>query len=151
MVAQEGQNVGTHADGHVDGAFPIGLQQHIEHHQFVLEETLLALQRDGRWADGDAVGIDGHILHPALLVVFVAQTDGQGWRVVCRTLHLVDIPVGLQVFHINDACIGAHSFHLMVIPKRESVVIAVGQDDGMSLSLHAVKVVGTEVTTGITA
>ena len=78
MIAEEWQDVGTQADGHIDGAFPIGLQQHIEHHQFVLEETLLALQRDGRWADGDAVSIDGYILHLALLVVFVAQTNGQG-------------------------------------------------------------------------
>ena len=101
--------------------------------------------------NGDAVGIDGYIFHPALLVVFVAQTDGQGWRIVCLPLHLVDIPVRLQVFHINDARIGAHTFHLMVIPKRECVVIAVGQDDGMSLSLHAVEIVGAEVVTGITA
>ena len=68
---------------------------------------------------------------------------------ICRTLHLVDIPVGLQVFHIAVAGIGAHALYLMVIPEREGVVIAIGQYDGMPLCLHALQIVCPEVPTGI--
>ena len=101
-------------------------------------------------ADGKAVGVDGHILQPALLVVFMIQSDGQGWRIVGLTFHLVDIPVGLQVFQITVARVSAYALHLIVIPKRECIVVAISQNDRMPLALHALQIVSPKVATGIT-
>ena len=127
------------------------MRQYLKCHQFVLVEHLLVLQRDNHIADGDAVSVDGHILHLTLLIVFVTPADGQGGRIVGRTFHLVDIPVGLQVFQVAVAGIGAHTLYLVVVPKGERVVVAVGEDDGLALVLQRHQVVVAEVATGVTA
>ena len=52
----------------------------------------------------------------AFQVVGMLPTDGQRRRIVGGPLHLVDIPVGLQVFQITDARVGAQALYLMIIP-----------------------------------
>ena len=39
----------------------------------------------------------------------------------------------------------------MVVPEGEGVIIAIGQDDGGTLLLHALQVVGTEIPAGVTS
>ena len=77
--------------------------------------------------------------------------DGNGWRVVGRTLHLVDVPVGLQIGEVANAGIGAEAFRLLSIPKREGVVVAVGIDDWEVAFRQRLKVVAAEVPAGISA
>ena len=49
-------------------------------------------------------------------IVYSVPSDGQAWRVVCGALHLVGVPVCLQVRQVAYTCIGALSLHLLVIP-----------------------------------
>ena len=57
-----------------------------------------------------------YVFSLAFQIVGMLPTDGQRRRIVGWPLHLVDIPVGLQVFQITDARVGAHALHLMIIP-----------------------------------
>ena len=59
---------------------------------------------------------NSHILIGAGTVFESAPVDGQCWGIVGRTLHLVDIPVGLQIAEVAYACVGALSLHILVIP-----------------------------------
>ena len=71
------------------------------------------------------------------LAIFDAfPVDGDGWRIVCRTSHLVDVPVGLQIAEVADACIGAHAFSLLIVPEWEGVVVTICKDDGVSFLLQ---------------
>ena len=62
--------------------------------------------------------------------------DRQRRRVVCRTLHLVNIPIGVDVAKVAHACVCTHTLGLLVIPKREGIVVTIGKDDGVALVLH---------------
>ena len=91
---------------------------------------------------GDAFARAGDVLQ-------TGPTDGQRRRVVGRTAHLVDIPVGLQVTQVADTGIGTHAFRFLVIPQREGVVVTVGEDHRIALGVHGVQVVLSEVTAGV--
>ena len=96
------------------------------------------------------VGFNGDILVGASTILNTLPGDGDGRRIVGRTAHLVDIPVGLQVREVADAGIGTYALHILIVPEREGVVIAIGIDDGVTLVLQRHQVVLTEVTTGVT-
>ena len=88
------------------------------------------------------------VVHPCYLVltghvVFVLPRDRQARRVVVRTFHGVDIPVGLQVREVASADVGAHFLHLLVVPKGEGVVVSVAEDN--RLFLAGLQVVSAEV------
>ena len=56
-----------------------------------------------------------------------------------RTTHLIDIPVGLQVGEVANAGVGAMTFHILVVPQGEGVVVAVGEDDGVALFVERIE------------
>ena len=94
-------------------------------------------------------GLNGDILVGAGTIFESAPIDGQCRRVVGRTLHLVDIPVGLQITEIADAGVGALSLHILVVPQWEGVVIAIGEDDWVALLFERHEIVASEVATGV--
>ena len=77
--------------------------------------------------------------------------DRHGGRVVSRTFHLVDVPVGLEVGEVADAGVGAHAFCLLVVPEREGIVVTIGEDDRVTLVLQRHEVVASEVAAGISS
>ena len=102
--------------------------------------------------------IEIHLLHAldevgvvagALNVLGARPGDGQRIGVVSLTLHLIRVPVCLQVAGVADAHIGADAFHLLGIPKREGVVVAVGEDHGVRLA--RLEVVGAKVAAHVAA
>ena len=222
MLAHVQLIVRTDGDGHVNGAFPVGIGQHFEHHQLALVEspfrvTLFVFERyvhvvgDGvtqcfrnhhtRTANGffvdfdnDAVGryhclsvfgaypifqdvlqlvriiaelgtdivqcfrilavqhlffggfvgfvdlllevrTDGDVFVLTFHVFRSVPSDGQCRRVVGRTFHLVDVPVGLEVAQVTGTCVGAEAFGFLVVPQREGIVITVGIDDRVAAFL----------------
>ena len=58
--------------------------------------------------------------------------DRQRRRVISRSHHLVDVPVGLQIGEVAHTRIGAHTLGVLIIPQGEGVVITVGEDDGVA-------------------
>ena len=95
--------------------------------------------------------IDLYVLISTSTVLQTAPSDGYGRRVVGRTAHLVDVPVGLQVREVADAGVRAHTLGILVVPEWEGVVIAIGEDDGVTLLLKSHQVVLSEVAAGIAA
>ena len=102
--------------------------------------------------------VEIHLLHAldevgvvagALDVLGARPGDGQRIGVVSLTLHLIRVPVCLQVAGVADAHIGANAFHLLGIPKREGVVVAVGEDHGVRLA--RLEVVGAKVAAHVAA
>ena len=59
-------------------------------------------------------------------ILHTVPRDRQGRRVVGGTLHLVDVPVGLQVAEVAGTGVGAEAFRFLVVPQGEGIVIAVG-------------------------
>ena len=93
------------------------------------------------------------VFHPNHFVcaghkVLVFPRNRQRRRVVVRTFHLADIPVGLQITEVANAQVRSHFFHFLVVPEREGVVIAIREDD--ALFLAGFEVVSTEIAAGIT-
>ena len=76
------------------------------------------------------------ILVGARAVVQPGPRDGHGGGVVGRASHLVDVPVGLQVAEVADPDVCAEAFYFLVVPKGEGVVVAVGEDDGVTALLQ---------------
>ena len=74
---------------------------------FVIVDDLL----EGIGLHGDAFARTGDVLQ-------TGPTDGQRRRVVGRTAHLVNVPVGLQVTQVADTGIGTHAFRFLVVPQR---------------------------------
>ena len=63
-------------------------------------------------------------------------------------MHLIDIPVCGEVRQVADTRIGAVAFHILVVPKREGVVVAHGEDDRIALFVERVEIVQTKVASG---
>lgn len=72
------------------------------------------------------------ILVGARAVVQPGPRDGHGGGIVGWAAHLVNIPIGLQIAKVADPDICAEAFYFLVVPKREGVVVAVGEDDGVT-------------------
>ena len=115
------------------------MRQHLKHHQLVLVESLFAFERYHHRvfsrSNGQTVDADGQIFELAFLIVLVLHVDGQGRRGVCWTLHLIYIPICLEILHVAVASICPYSLYLLIIPKWERVVVAVRQNDGVSFVL----------------
>ena len=62
-------------------------------------------------------------------------SDRHRRRVVSRSLHLVNIPIGLYIREVTNSCIGTHTFHILVVPQRECVVITIGKDNRIAFIL----------------
>ena len=90
-----------------------------------------------------------HIFVGACTVFETVPCDRQRWRLVCGTDHLVDIPVCLQIGEVADAGIRAHAFRILIIPQGEGVVVAIGEDDGVTFFLERHQVVLSEVTAAV--
>ena len=56
----------------------------------------------------------------------------------------------MQVAQVTYSGIRAHALHLLVIPKREGVVVAIGEYNGVAFFLQAHQVVLTKVAAGVT-
>ena len=76
-------------------------------------------------------------------------SDRHRRRIVSRALHLVDIPVGLQIREVAHTCVGTESFGLLIIPQRERVVVAIGEDNRVALVLKRHQIVLSEVAAGV--
>ena len=87
---------------------------------------------------------DGHGFVMSLYIFQTAPFDRYGRRVVSLTLHLVDIPVGLQITEVAHTHIGAVSFHFLVVPQWEGVVVSVSKDNRISFFRNGVQVVLSE-------
>ena len=86
----------------------------------------------------------------AVVDIFIATpSNGQGRRLIGLPFHLVSVPVGLQIAEVADAGVGAFALHLLSIPKREGVVVAIGEDDGHIVFGQGVEIVKSEVATSI--
>ena len=94
------------------------------------------------WVDGDVFVRTGTVLD-------TLPRDGNAGRVVGRTAHLVDIPVGLQVGEVADTGIGTNTLDILIVPQGEGVVVAICEDDGVALLLQRHQIVLTEIATGI--
>ena len=71
---------------------------------------------------------------------------GQWLTVVGSTLHLGNVPVGGKIAQVHGTHVGAHTLHLLQVPQREGVVVAVAEDDGIfvnALQVVLAKVAGT--------
>ena len=90
-------------------------------------------------------GLDSDVFVGSLDVVHAVPGDGERRRVVGRTLHLVDVPVGVEVRQVAGAGVGAEAFGLLVVPQGESIVVAIGVDDGVAALLERHQVVLPEV------
>ena len=73
-----------------------------------------------------------------------SERDGQRIGLVGLRLHLVDVPIGLQIRKVADTNVGTITFDLLVVPQREGVVITIGEDD--CVRLEGGEVVLAEVT-----
>ena len=82
----------------------------------------------------------------SLYIFQTAPFDRYGRRIVRVTLHLVDVPVGLQVAQVADTNIGAISFHFLIVPQWEGVVISIGKDNRVAFFRNGIQVVLTEFT-----
>ena len=71
------------------------------------------------------------------------QRERKRVRVVALDAHLIDVPLGAQVAHVHHPHVLADSFHLLGVPQRERVVVAVIHDDGVRQ--RGVQVVFSEI------
>ena len=120
----------------------------------IVAEQLLGLVRVSLVHLADAffqLRLHLHILVGAGAIFKSTPRDGHRRRVVGRTAHLVDIPVGLQVGEVAHAGIGAHAFGLLVVPQGERVVVSVGEDNRVAFLLQRHEVVLSEVAAGVAA
>ena len=88
--------------------------------------------------------VSTHIVH----VFPTIPSDGKCRTLPSWTTHLVDIPVGGEVRQVADTRIGAVAFYILVVPKREGVVVAIGEDNRISLFVERVEIVQTKVASG---
>ena len=84
-----------------------------------------------------------------MYILVACPGDRQRSGLVSLFLHLVDIPVCLQVAGVTYADIGTDAFYLLGIPQGECVVVAIGEDDGIRLA--GFQIVGTEIAADIAA
>ena len=88
--------------------------------------------------------VSTHIVH----IFPTIPSDGECRTVPSWTTHLIDIPVCGEVRQVADTRIGAVAFHILVVPKREGVVVAIGEDNRISLFVERVEIVQTKVASG---
>ena len=88
-----------------------------------------------------------HIVH----IFPTIPSDGEGRAVPSWTTHLVDIPVGGEIGKVADTSICAIAFYILVVPEREGVVVAIGEDNWIPLFVERVEVVQTKVASGSAA
>ena len=93
------------------------------------------------------IRVDTNLVVGSLYVVVARPADGQSGRTVGRTLHLVDIPVGIEIAQIADAGIRADALYFLVVPEREGIVVAIGEDNRV-LAGERAQIVGAKVAAG---
>ena len=96
-------------------------------------------------------GTHSHALARTFYILQTAPVDGHCGTVIGGTLHLVNVPVGLQIRKVADTGVCAHAFSLLAIPKREGIVVAIGEYNGMLALVQRLEIVLTEVATSITS
>ena len=85
-----------------------------------------------------------------LYIFQTAPFDRHCRGVVCLTLHLVDVPVRLQVTQVTYTYIGTETFRFLVVPQGESIVVTIGKDNRVTFFLYGAQVVLSEVACHIT-
>ena len=70
------------------------------------------------------------ISRPLTVLLFVHH-DGKWGTLVGPATHLVNVPVRVEQAQVADAYIRADALHFLGVPKREGVVVAIGEDDGV--------------------
>ena len=91
-----------------------------------------------------------HISDASLVTPILLQSpsDGHWGRLVGLLLHLLNVPVRLQVGGVADLQISAYPLHLLCIPEREGVIVPIAVDDPIRLATIKVVIprVGCETT-----
>ena len=86
-----------------------------------------------------------------LYIFQTAPFDRYCRRVVCLTLHLVDVPVRLQVTQVTYTHIGTETFRFLVVPQGECIVVTVSKDNRIAFFLYGAQIILSEVAAGITS
>ena len=80
-------------------------------------------------------------------ILIVSKADGQRSRLVSAAFHLVGIPVGIDISKVYHTHVGTVAFHLLNIPERECIVVAVGKE--YCVRLARIKIVFGKITCSI--
>ena len=88
----------------------------------------------------------GHDVARALAVLLRLHAKGHRLALIGLAAHLVGVPVGVQQAQVHHAHIGTDALHLLGVPKREGVVVPIGEEDGVRRT--AVQVVRGQVACG---
>ena len=64
-------------------------------------------------------------------ILLLAHTEIQRPGLVAGPFHLADVPVGSEKGSVADSHVGADVLHLLGIPEREGVIVAVGHEDAL--------------------
>ena len=118
------------------------------HFERIVAECLLELLGESLAVLHDEVLHREHIYIDVCVagVVDSVPCDREAWRIVGRSLHLVGVPVCLQVRQVANTCIGTLALNLLAVPKRECVIVTACEDDRATLVGQGVEVVQTKVT-----
>ena len=87
----------------------------------------------------------------SLYVVNTVPVDRHRRRIVSRTTHLIDIPIGLQIAQVTYTYIGTEVFCFLIIPQWECIVIAISKDDRSTFFLQRIQIILSEVAASITS
>ena len=75
--------------------------------------------------------VDGNVFVGAVQILLRTHGQVQRSRFVHGVFHLVDVPVGSQQGRVDNPHIRTDVFHLLRVPEREGIVIAVGDEDAV--------------------
>ena len=78
-----------------------------------------------------AVILDRDPLVRSVKVLFLADLEVQGRRIVDSISHLVDVPVGTEEGRVANPHVIPEAFHLLDVPEREGVVVSVSDQEAV--------------------
>ena len=91
-----------------------------------------------------------YVSNASFITPILLQTPGDGhWsRLVGLLLHLLYVPVRLQVGGVADLQVSPYSLHFLRIPEGEGIVVPIAVDDSIRLATIEVVIsrVGCEAT-----
>ena len=139
-------HAGFHGSINVAVDEEVAVGEHAAHCAIVVASGIFGivfLQCIAHRHDGAVVGFHHAAAAIAVGITLRISHHGQRCRLIGGALHLGDIPVGGEVTEVHHAHVGAIAFHLLQIPQREGVVVAIGEDNGVFV--EARQIVHTKV------
>ena len=74
------------------------------------------------------------------MISFIGKGEWQRCGFIDRSGHLLHVPVGIKVAQNDHPHVSSEVFHFLHVPKREGVIITVGENNGIYISGDMVKV-----------